>query len=86
MTTLSKQLEKTFEELIELQRKKLRDIARELGIRASGDDLLSPYDFPQLNQSSRFHFEDGILAGLLSAQMALRRVLDGNLDETQRGG
>lgn len=61
------------EELITLQRKKLIKLAQELGVKnVSLDDVLSPYDFPQLIKSPRFNFEDGLLAGLISAQMALR--------------
>ena len=67
--------EKTLHDLIELQRKKVSDLAQELGVHLTSEDILNPHDFPQLLKSPRFNFEDGILAGLLSAQMALRQGL-----------
>ncbi len=67
------EVETLLEERIGEQRKKLLKIAREIsGKDLSLDDIMSPHDLPELKRSSRFHFEDGILAGLLSAQMALR--------------
>ncbi|MBL7684606.1 MAG: hypothetical protein JNK65_01035 [Deltaproteobacteria bacterium] len=60
------------EELIQLQRKKVHRMAQELGVHLTAEDILNPHDFPVLLQSPRFNFEDGLLSGLLSAQMALR--------------
>ncbi len=60
------------QEMINLQRKKLMRLAQELGLNLSGEDILSPQDYPVLAHSARFNFEDGFLAGLLAAQMALR--------------
>jgi hypothetical protein len=65
-------IDKTLQELIDQQRRKLLRLANELGVRLTSEDILNPHDFPELQRSTRFHFEDGILAGLLSAQMALR--------------
>ena len=47
-------------------------IARSLVPHLTEDDVLSPDDFPELSADPRFAWEDGLLAGLLSAQMALR--------------
>ena len=69
------EMEKVLEELIELQRKKVFRVAEEMGLRLTQEDILNPHDFPALLKSPRFNFEDGILAGLLSAQMALRQTL-----------
>jgi hypothetical protein len=71
----SNSLERTLQELIDQQRQKLMRLAGELGVHLTSEDILNPHDFPELNRSPRFHFEDGILAGLLSAQMALRSKL-----------
>lgn len=65
-------MDQILEELIDQQRKKLLKMASELGVRLTAEDILNPHDFPELLRSPRFNFEDGILAGLLSAQMALR--------------
>jgi len=71
----AKEIDEILEGLIGLQRKKLYQLAEELGVRVTREDILNPHDFPELLKSSRFNFEDGLLAGLLSAQMALRQAL-----------
>ena len=68
----SEKAHQTLQDLIDQQRQKLMKLAGELGVHLTSEDILNPHDFPELNRSPRFHFEDGILAGLLSAQMALR--------------
>ncbi len=59
------------EEMIEQQRAKLLSIAREFDPNLTTEDLLSPHDIPVLCRDQRFNFEDGVLAGLLSAKTAL---------------
>jgi hypothetical protein len=60
------------EEMIAQQRAKVLALARSLDPRLTGDDILSPDDFPGLSSDPRFAYEDGILAGLLSARAAIR--------------
>lgn len=74
-TALRTDLERLFDELIAHQRRKLLAIAREHHPAIGGDDLLNPHDFPKLEADSRFQFEDGILAGYIAAQMAVRAEL-----------
>lgn len=76
-------VEKTLNELIRGQRAKLLKLADELGAKVTEEDILNPHDFPELARSAQFNFEDGILAGLLSAQMALRNLLKNSGDRTQ---
>ncbi|MBF0492657.1 MAG: hypothetical protein HQM15_07750 [Deltaproteobacteria bacterium] len=71
---MSQEADKILEEMIDLQRKKIRRVADELGVHLTGEDILNAHDFPQLIRSSRFNFEDGYLAGLLAAQMAFRSL------------
>ena len=59
-------------EMIVQQRAKVLRIAREIDPRLTDDDVLSPMDFPALSGDARFNYEDGLLAGLLSAQIAAR--------------
>ena len=59
-------------EMINLQRKKVLKIAQELGVHLTDEDILNPQDYPELQRSSRFNYEEGYLAGLLAAQMGLR--------------
>jgi len=59
-----------FDELIEGQRKKLLNFARESFPHFTSDDLLQPNDFPKLEHDPLFRYEEGILEGLLTARMA----------------
>ena len=54
------------------QRTKLLALARRINPRLTDDDVMSPADFPELCSDLVFNYEDGILAGLLSAQAILR--------------
>lgn len=76
MTTIEPlQLEALFEEMIQQQRAKVLRLAREIMPSITSDDVLNPHDFPALAQSGDFNFEDGILSGLIAAQMAVRAEL-----------
>lgn len=63
-------MEKIFEELICMQKKKLYKFANQLIPHITEDDLLQPNDFPQLENNPYFRYEEGILEGLLTAQAA----------------
>lgn len=67
--------EALFDAMIAQQRAKVLAIARAINARLTEDDILSPQDFPELADNPRFNYEDGLLAGLLSAQIALRAHL-----------
>ena len=54
------------------QREKLLKVARELVPNATPEDIRNPQDFSELHNDPLFNYEDGLLAGLLSAQAALR--------------
>jgi hypothetical protein len=57
--------------MIEQQREKLLKIGRRLNPKLTADDLMNPFDWPEVAQNPQFNFEDGILAGLISARMAI---------------
>ena len=63
-------MEKIFEDLIALQKKRLLRCAQEMIPRIIEDDLLQPNDFPLLENSPYFRYEEGVLEGLLTARMA----------------
>jgi hypothetical protein len=72
------ELETLFEELIAHQRKRVMARAQRLNPRITDDDLLSPVDLPELAADPEWNYEDGLLAGYLAAQMAVRaRALRG---------
>ena len=59
-----------FDELIEAQRSKLVALARRIDPSLTADDLLQPHDHARLAAHPAYQFEDGLLAGLLSARAA----------------
>jgi hypothetical protein len=63
-------MEELFDELVEGQRKKLLSFAQKMIPYLTTDDLLQPNDFPQLEQSPLFRYEEGVLEGLMTARMA----------------
>jgi hypothetical protein len=69
---LASALESLFEELITHQRKKVLATARRLDPALTEDDIAQPHDFPALAESPEWNYEDGLLAGYLAAQMAVR--------------
>jgi hypothetical protein len=64
------------EGMILQQRAKVMAQARELVPGITEEDARNPHDFPALRASDTFNFEDGILAGLMAAQMALRAEIN----------
>ena len=60
------------EGMVVWQREKLLKVARELVPNATPEDIRNPQDFSELLNDPLFNYEDGLLAGLLSAQAALR--------------
>lgn len=62
------------EELVVGQQKKLLSCARTIVPYITTDDILQPNDFPELEQHPYFRYEEGVLEGLLTAQMALKAL------------
>lgn len=62
-------------ELIAQQERKVIDTAGRIDARLTADDLLQPHDYPALARDPGFNYEDGLLAGLRSAEAALRAAL-----------
>ena len=65
-------LEPMLEKMISAQRQKVLRLAREAVPNVGLDDILNPHDFPELKAHPTFEYEDGLLAGLMAAQMAVR--------------
>lgn len=61
-----------FDKMIAQQRKKVLRLAQEVVPRISPEDVMNPHDFPELKAHPTFEFEDGILSGLVAAQIAIR--------------
>ena len=67
--------ETRLQEMIEFQREKLLKLAREILPDLTPEDLRNPQDFPELRQDPIFNYEDGLLAGYLAVQIAMRSRL-----------
>lgn len=63
------------EKMVEQQRAKVLRLAREAVPFIGPEDVLNPHDFPELKSHPTFEFEDGILSGLIAAQVAIRAEL-----------
>ena len=64
------EIDTLFEELIDAQRAKLIALAKRIDPSLTADDLLQPHDHARLASHPSYQFEDGLLAGLLSARAA----------------
>ena len=67
--------EEKLQEMIEFQREKLLKLAREILPDLTPEDLRNPQDFPELIRDPYFNYEDGLLAGYLAVQIAMRSRL-----------
>lgn len=63
--------EQLFEVMTEQQRRKLIKIAHAIRPNLSEDDLRDPHSIPDVTNKPHYAFEDGILSGIISAQMAI---------------
>jgi len=61
--------------MVTQQEAKVLALARNLIPDLCPEDLRNPHDYPLLRASDIFNYEDGILAGLLSARMAIAAEL-----------
>lgn len=63
-------MKELLDELVCLQQKKMLTYARKILPFLTGDDILQPNDFPELENNPHFRYEEGVLEGLLTARMA----------------
>lgn len=61
--------------MIAQQEHKLLQLARQIVPALTPEDLRNPQDFPVLVRDPLFNYEDGLLAGLRSAHIAVRAEL-----------
>ncbi len=62
-------------ELIEQQRRKVLEHGQALVPSLTSEDVMNPDGYPALAESGPFNFDDGLLAGYISSQMAIRARL-----------
>ncbi|MCH9632548.1 MAG: hypothetical protein S4CHLAM6_08860 [Chlamydiae bacterium] len=58
-------------ELIVGQKKKLLKMGREIVPRLTEEDVLQPNDYPELESNPLFRYEEGVLEGLQTTEMAM---------------
>ena len=63
-------MDKLFEELITHQKGKLLNLANEIVPGVTEEDILQPFDYPELERHAGFRYEEGILHGILSTKAA----------------
>lgn len=68
-------MEALFERMVTQQQKKVLRLAREAVPNITPEEVRNPHDFPELKAHPTFEFEDGLLSGLVSAQVAVRSEL-----------
>ncbi len=68
------EVERTLEDLVDYQRQRLFVLGRQFVPHLTPDDLLQPNDFPELENNPIFRYEEGVLAGVIAAQISLRRM------------
>lgn len=65
-------IDKLMLEMIGQQEHKVLELARKIHPGVTSEDIRNPQDFPDLLANAGWNYEDGILAGLKSAHIALR--------------
>lgn len=66
--------EALFDRLITAQKQLLLACGRKFIDTLTPEDMLQPNDYDELENSAIFRYEEGVLAGLQTAQMALRAL------------
>jgi len=59
------------DDMIVHQRQKCLKIAHRINPRLTPDDLMNPFDWPEVSNQPEFCWEDGLLAGLQAAHAAI---------------
>jgi hypothetical protein len=73
-SNFSWKIEKLIEEVIEHQMVALLKCGRRLVPTLTPEDMLQPNDYVELENNPHFRYEEGVLAGMQTIQMALRAL------------
>jgi hypothetical protein len=79
------QVDTLLEELISQQRRKVLEHGQALVPSLTSEDVMNPDGYPELADSGPFNYDDGMLAGYISGQMAIRARLIAPLRESSSG-
>ena len=72
---LFRDIEAVLARLIDQQREKMQDVALDILPHLPPEQVQNPHDYPEVAEDAVFNYEDGMLAGLMSARMALRNTI-----------
>lgn len=78
---LAERLLECLDQMIDQQRTKVFRTAQRLRPNVTEDDVMDPHSIPEIAEHPAFSYEDGILAGLISARTALGRDAEEALGE-----
>lgn len=67
-------VEKVMEEIIADQKEKVLKCGRRIVPTLTPEDVLQPNDYPDLENNPHFRYEEGLLAGAQTVQIALRAL------------
>ena len=67
-------VEATIDEMVEMHTKALLKLGRRIVPTLTPEDVLQPNDYPELDGHPEFRYEEGVLAGIQAARMALRAM------------
>ena len=82
---LIRSIEDLFEELAQQQEARVRKLAGRVVEEVTYDDIFAPDDVPALRKDPDYMYEDGLLAGIMAAQTALRAHLK-RLEDSESSG
>ena len=69
-----KEVHELAEQMAEEQRTHLLRLGRKIVPQLTPEDILQPNDYPELEENPVFRYEEGLLAGLQSLQIALKSL------------
>jgi len=75
------QIEEYLDEMIAYQQKSLLNCGQKIVPVLTSDDILQPNDFRELEANPLFRYEEGVLAGLISAKIALSAFKKGSMSQ-----
>ncbi len=76
---MEEKIQKLLHELVEGQNKKLYKMGRDIVPYLTPEDLLQPNDYPSLENNPLFRYEEGVLEGIKTVDMALKALFKEDL-------
>ena len=68
---MNEKIKALLKELVLGQEKRLFKMGRDIVPKLTSEDILQPNDYPELENNPLFRYEEGVLEGLKTAEMAL---------------